>query len=997
MDNLLKTWIAESESWQSFMDFDLPIEARANYPFLERVDDFYMSLMHRCLVKLGSDEYEDNHEEMLALAKGLEIYSLEKKRDYFKGVNLSSNILFAAGLYYLTGYSASAWILAKIYPIESYNNNLDNFISSFLKRNLANETEYSVELQSFLETGDFNILDRLLVILERQISLSFRYMTYNTSSLILARALLNKFYNENLWYDLLKFKNDTEYWKPLVSSYIKKKVPIWSFFPSQKAAIVNGVLSDKTYSLQMPTSSGKTSISEIIIYNEIKSKRAEKVLYLAPFRALASELKISLARNLATLGIKSKTIYGGNIPTAEERNSIEEVNLLIATPEKFMAIEEIFPDIHKEFNTIICDEGHLLDDSSRGLSYELLLSRLKEDKTHQKKFVFISAIIPNIDVINSWLGGTDKTLITSNYRPTELEFAFLKKMTSKTLGYYLDINPTFSKPKNYQLYRYLYDNELKITNPQNGRTSTISTKKGISSAVAIKATNSGSVALFAPHKRGHNGVEGLASEVLKQLEWKMNKKLVEHASADFIDSLVEFFSIIFGNDYLLVNSIRSGFLYHHGDFPQSVREIIEDSLRNGQIKLVLCTNTLAEGVNLPIKTIIIHDIQRFNPEVRGNYELINIRDLKNLVGRAGRAGKETKGLVIVPNSSDFNRIKDLINESNVEPVRGELYNIIHRITRALQNQRLQLTDEIMDELSDYFQALFDTIDLSMIDLLSEEVDSNNLSDLVQQIISQTLSYYQSDSNERNTLETIFSLRSRKLLPYINSGDFKFIKSSGTTLRLYDDIKENVNFEDEIWSKEFSATENIWIDYILDETLFKLKHFKSHLEDFNRTNRCNLSSEQVKIGILLWMNGEWFSEISQSLNIEIHQTLRFINSFLSYNVQSIIAAIIRLKELTTEDYQLPNFITNWATMLQQGVSNQMELDLFEMGLVERISVLELAKSLVIIGFEYVDYKSMKIYLLNNMAQIKKNLSSDLPGISKGKIDAFFELLKFKELI
>ncbi len=231
-----------------------------------------------------------------------------------------------------------------------------------------------------------------------------------------------------------------QHWRDYVTRNIEKKVPVWSFFPSQKLAIQKGILRGKTCSLQMPTSSGKTSISELVIYDEFKKNPECKILYLAPFRSLASELKQSLAVSLGDLGVKSKIIYGGNLPTIEERTSIFEINLLISTPEKFMAIEDIIPGISGLFTTIICDEGHLLDDDSRGLSYELLLSRLKKINGNQRRFLFVSAIIPNISIVNEWLGGSKESLISSDYRPTEIEYAFLKKMDRK-FGYYLDVNP----------------------------------------------------------------------------------------------------------------------------------------------------------------------------------------------------------------------------------------------------------------------------------------------------------------------------------------------------------------------------------------------------------------------------------------------------------------------------------------------------------------------------------------------------------------------------
>ena len=432
-----------------------------------------------------------------------------------------------------------------------------------------------------------------------------------------------------------------------------------------------------------------------------KKIRDCKILYLAPFRALASELKQSLAISLGKLGIKSKTIYGGNLPTIEERNSILEVNLLIATPEKFTAIEDVFPGIYDGFTTIICDEGHLLDDSSRGLSYELLLSRLKDDSNNKRRFIFISAIIPNISVINAWLGGNDETLISSDYRPTELEYGFLEKMETSEVGYLLNVNPHKERPYNYQLYKYLYGNDLTFFNPKSNRISKITSKKGLSVATALKATQSGTVALFAPHKRGDTGVEGLAKEAINQLKNKPPLLLLSTTSEQQVQNLVEYFTIVFGPNYLLTESAGQGILFHHGDFPQNIREIIEDSLRRDIVRLVICTSTLAEGVNLPIKTIVIHSTRRFNP-VSESWERIKLRDLKNLVGRAGRAGKETKGLVLIPHLDDFETIQNLISDKYVEDVRGQLHYILTQITLHLRGKQLPISSEILDSLSENF-------------------------------------------------------------------------------------------------------------------------------------------------------------------------------------------------------------------------------------------------------------------------------------------------------
>lgn len=985
----LNTWVAESGSWQSFIDFRLPEDAMAAYPFLKVYDNFYLSLMARAIELFKDDEKGKKHIELLSIAKGLEIFSLREKRDSFNGVNQSNNILYAAALYFLSDYSASAWLLSKIYPHDEYETEIDDFISRFLKREINSSNRFSKLLKRYLETGSQMLSKALLRRMTFGKENSFDNDIENYFSFLLAESILQKFITDNIWTDLLEQNKNRDHWRKYVIHNIEKKVPVWSFFPSQKLAIQKGILSGETCSLQMPTSSGKTSITELIIYDEFKKNNHCKILYLAPYRALASELKQSLALNVGALGISSKTIFGGNLPTIEERTSISKVNLLISTPEKFMAVEDIFPGISEQFTTVICDEGHLLDDESRGLSYELLLSRLKGNSANKKRFLFISAVIPNISVVNSWLGGSNNSLITSNYRPTELEYAFLKPM-DRIKGYFLDVNPFEQRPNNYQLYKYLFKDELEFTDDE-GNIVNVSSKKALSVAVALKATKSGTVALFAPNKGGNSGVEALAAEAIFQIYNNKTISLTEYSSPQYLNDLTEYFTVVFGSNYLLTECSRVGVLFHHGDFPQNIREVIEDALRKGIIRLVICTNTLAEGVNLPIKTIVIHSARRYNPDVLSKYSPIKTRDLKNLVGRAGRAGKETKGLVIVTDEKDFPIIKNVIEEVGVEAVTGQLFYIVNLITKYLERKKLLISKEILDKLSEELQELLDSIDVSMIDLLSEEVEIEKLNELVNDLLRQTLSYFQSNERERKTLTTIFEFRAEKLIPIIEKGEFRILKNSGTNIGLFDEINSHFNFNDEIWNQEFDPLDEDWLRYILDEGIFKLQRFSSNLETFNKKCKIRLTEDSIKNAIKIWMNGNWYDTLCEELKIPMLKTLRLVNSFISFNIQSVISAIIRLKELNSSEYTMPTNIANWSSFLQHGINSQLELDLIEMGLIDRVAVLELAKYLSETNYSYEDYKTLKAYLRVYGQDISKIIEQNIPVISFKKLKIFIDRL------
>ena len=98
-------------------------------------------------------------------------------------------------------------------------------------------------------------------------------------------------------------------------------------------------------------------------------------------------------------------------------------------------------------------------------------------------------------------------------------------------------------------------------------------------------------------------------------------------------------------------TLAAGAVLDHGDIPQETREVVEGLIRQGAVKLVICTNTLAEGVNLPIRTPALDGVQRRRKA--GPPQNLLIRDIKNLVGRAGRAGVTTKGLVICANEHQW--------------------------------------------------------------------------------------------------------------------------------------------------------------------------------------------------------------------------------------------------------------------------------------------------------------------------------------------------------
>ena len=973
----LKLWIAQSESWQAFIDYSIPNEEQANYPFYSRNQDFYISLLTKLqdvLEQFHKEESENLKKDLLSIAKGLEIYSLQGKRDKFSGVDYARNMLYVASLYYLSDFPATSFLLLKQFSEDDFYTDIEKFIYYFLSRNYIREKDqknpFFNYIIGYLRGGDSELINLLIYIFdnilapENEIESHLFVLTY------IAKSVLKKFSTNNLWYDLSQY-GEIVNWETYIRFNLEKSPQVWSFFPSQQVAIRSGLLTfERAFSLQTPTSSGKTSIAELVIYNEISRNPYGKILYLAPFRALASELKNSIGKNLTSkLGIKVKTIYGGNTVTDEDRLRIEQSNVLISTPEKFMAIELGLSGILDDFQMVICDEGHLIDNTSRGISYELLLSRLKNNSLINRRFVFLSAIIPNIEVINSWLGGSESDIARSNYRPTEIELAFLSEPNGHIFN--LVVNPNDNLPKRYILNRFLSNQDF-VTD--NGIYS-INSYKSRAVAAALKSLNSGAVAIFAPTKDNRQGIAGLASEVLNQLSTTLPKPL-RFGNIPEIEKTIEYFKYIFGDNYLLTICAKNGFLYHHGDLPQFVRELIETSIRNENIKLLICTTTLAEGVNLPIKTLVISTARRFSQNT-GYLEPLEKRDLKNLIGRAGRAGKETKGTVIVVNSKDQSILSDVVANRNLEEVKGFLYYVVRAIEKYITKKGTTLSNELLDQLKEA-----DYIDNSIIQLLAEDVSVDNLGAEIKNLIENTLTFHQSDERLKARLKELFYLRADRVRPVVENGTIDLIKNTGIPLRSFAKIEKSIDYNKDFLSQVENPLDSRWLDFLFD-ILYTI-------EDFHTIIPLGLNRESFIKALVIWMKGGWYHDIASSLNLTVDATLIFIR-FIEYGLQNSAASIIKYIEIKrgSLEQETSTTITNWPNYALYGIDDKLKLDLVEINIPDRILVHNITNWIRDNKIEYDNLSTLRSIIKTNYSLITRYLEGNTPQISMESLQKYIE--------
>jgi hypothetical protein len=287
---------------------------------------------------------------------------------------------------------------------------------------------------------------------------------------------------------------------------------------------------------------------------------------------------------------------------------------------------------------VVYDEGHQFDSGSRGITYELLLTEIKGLLPQTAQTVLISAVIPNAQEIGNWLVG-DKVQVVrgTGLLPTVRSVAFASWI--ERLGQLMFFeSDTFTQP-DYFVPRVIEQQTLARHHrersaryfPDRDRPNDIALYLG------IRLSSQGPVAIFCGRKDSASSIAGRAVDIFER-----GLPLAAPATSADPDELRRLKNLVdghFGDGSVASRAAAAGIFVHHGATPHGIRLAIEHAMQVGLIRFVVCTSTLAQGVNLPIRYLIVSGIHQAG-------EKIKVRDFQNLIGRAGRSGMHTEGLVI---------------------------------------------------------------------------------------------------------------------------------------------------------------------------------------------------------------------------------------------------------------------------------------------------------------------------------------------------------------
>ncbi|XP_068628026.1 helicase POLQ-like [Battus philenor] len=360
----------------------------------------------------------------------------------------------------------------------------------------------------------------------------------------------------------------------------------------------------------LPTSGGKTLVAEILMLREVINRK-RNALFILPFVAIVQEKIWSLSPFALQLNflVEEYAAGKGHIPPKKRRT---KNSIYIATIEKGLALVRSLIELDRlhEIGLIVVDELHLIGEEGRGGTLETLLSTvLFVNKTIQ--IVGMSATIGNINDIAKFL---QADVYQRQFRPVELtEYVKLGDVLHRIVWG----DNTMEVIPDRQLK---YDYTEAATNLDPDRLG----------GLVAEVVPAASCLVFCPTKKNCENVASLLCKMQR-------KEMLSHRVAERAE-LSRALRAEGGG--ALAHSVRCGVAYHHAGLSSDERNLLETAFRSGVVSVLCCTSTLAAGVNLPARRVIVRA-----PLV--GRQFMSLGAYRQMVGRAGRAGVTDAGESIV--------------------------------------------------------------------------------------------------------------------------------------------------------------------------------------------------------------------------------------------------------------------------------------------------------------------------------------------------------------
>lgn len=902
-------------------------------------------------------------------------------------------LLVGAACYYLSNLPGSTQVLIKKININTLDlcaSGMEKILIWLLngKYNLAIdfvESDFSDQIQKiydgvkyFFDSGEQS---NLVIEACKKLS-NLAYCKGNDRELFfsdLIYAVCIKKIRNSCWMNLPTFSGLS---KESLSAVIRKKNFIKELWPSQLLLGKEGVFRGQSAVIQMPTSAGKTKSTEIIIRSAFLGERTNVAVLVAPFKALCHEIERDYY--FAFRGDRNVSI--DEINDALESTDVGifsdsvKKHIVILTPEKLYYLLSQQQNFAEKIGLIIFDEGHQFDSGERGVTYELLLTELKRFLPTNCQRILISAVIHNVEQISSWLSSDSSVVKGNKALPTERSVGVVDFRYEK--GQIRFINPLKIEDENYFVPRVIDTESLPLLRREKKERifPDKNDSNSIALALALKMSRKENVAVFCGKKDSVNVVLNLTIDLFNRLPKKNNPKC-DSLEKNKLSYLIE---KNLGNLSDVYKAAQHCVFAHHADIPHGIKMAVEFAMHKSLISFIVCTSTLAQGVNLPIKYLFISSTQQGGDRIK-------VRDFHNLIGRVGRAGKLTEGCIIFTNPKIYeeryyrNQIANLLNPENSEDCTSSLLKIFEPLRGVKESLSFKTVNVIIDLYYDRNQSIeaiaqrinsrYNSFDISSlktqisikfqyiekIENFLMQLGENVTAESAIEIAKSTLAYQIADELQKQEIENLFCYIVNKI------GGLQEEKSKlpifAKTLR---GLNQTIDLKNKLNKKISLLKSSVSIEKLF-EILWDL-FIDGNIQ--NNYFNCYADKEKLKKATSMWMDGISYSKIYEFLKgakingrdyIKVESCVNMFENGVAYSGSVLVNAISEIIK-SFENPVLMNVIDLlelFQKRIKYGLPTIESILIYELGFCDRIIAQEI--SLV------VDNAKEKYSMKNNIIE------------------------------
>lgn len=692
-------------------------------------------------------------------------------------------------------------------------------------------------------------------------------------------------------------------------------------------SIFDAIKSVQNISVSAPTSIGKSFVMKKIIIDIILKSEKSKIIYIVPTRALINEVMNDIQKEASSLNLQDKII----VSCSSELNDdiYEKRCIFVLTQER---LNQLCSNIKSKFeiNLIVVDEAQKIAEGSRGILLEYTVDRIKNLWPNIKIF-FISPLIDNPEVFVEGFSLDNTFIKNEKFSTVNQNLIKLERKAGKT-G--IDV---------------IYNNEVIDTIEFY-----ISKHKKIERQISyiFKKFNNNENSIIYCNTQGY--ARKISNEILKGMQYTPveDRKLKEFS---------EFLKSYISEKYDLAELINHGIAYHYSMLPSIVKGGIEDLAKEGKIKVITCTSTLLEGVNIQANNIYV-----YNP--RKNTDNLSNLEFWNLAGRAGRMSNDICGNIIC---------LDINQKWDSEYKQKDIENIEFRKDKILKADLGKFINFMKDENSlktkkekKLKEEYYNLESVLTVDILNGKKLTEN---------------YMYESEAINTVE---SLISEKLVE--NRVSENLIK------KLIGIKVEDINILWKLFNDNYEKIdEYCLVNPYVEGSSEKFDIVLNIINDIFLKKRDSVEYlKAIRITAFQWMNEKSLREIifnnfnletsdSDGINRRIEYRLKFLNDKIRYEFSKYIYAyqeILKEVMISRGDNDRISKLPNYPLYLEFGASKKKTLELMYIGIF-REGAIGLSKHIksedkenIFIELKKLDLGSLRInnYIKNKLNEIIRSI-------------------------